>query len=138
MKAVKRYTLISISVLQVIILITLTALEYLSGYKAGVMQHLYIQKIRLYNQIYDGLFPIHAVALVLCVGLTLIVTKKSKSHSSYLADGTITICSALLWGFIAMGSRCPEAWPPHSHFLLFFELVCFSQLVRIALKTYWR
>ncbi len=68
-----------ISLLQAGLVLVLAGLEYLSGYKAGVMQHLYFNKVHYTNTLYrPGLMVWHvAILLVVSAGVYAFVSRKS-------------------------------------------------------------
>ena len=126
-----------IQALLLVVFITLLVLEYLSGYKAGVMQHLYIQKINLYNHFYDGWLFIHGGIVVLCSVLGSIVTKREGPGRKLLVDKSLMFVYAGMWFFITVGIHISDLWPPYSHFLVFFECACCLQVFRIYMQKYW-
>ncbi|MCT4620272.1 MAG: hypothetical protein N4A62_12885 [Marinisporobacter sp.] len=64
--------------LELIIFIALCILEYLSGYKAGVMKHLYFKKMEYLSKIYtqNGML-IHSIIL-LCLFIGLMIIYKNR------------------------------------------------------------
>lgn len=137
MTAAKRYILGAIPSVQLAVFVTLLVLEYLSGYRAGVMQHIYIQKISLYNQFYDGYMLLHATVIAVLGGYGLCIVPKKPNASRFIVDKAMMLAYAGLWLFLARLTQSPEAWPPHSHFLLFCECACFSQIGRMTLRRLW-
>lgn len=63
---------------QLVILIALLILEYLSGYKAGVMKHLYFKKMEYLSKVYthSGMMIHLFIVLLLFIGLVLICKDK--------------------------------------------------------------
>lgn len=123
----------SILALQVLCFLILMLLEYLSGYRAGVMQHLYVQKISLYNSLYHGLLPIHLVVISSCFVFYLFKVP-FKSKRNLICDFIFMIIYAICWGFFILKIIAFGHWPPDSHLIIFFELAVISQLVRLFVK----
>ncbi len=58
--------------LQVTLLLIIILLEYLSGYRAGVAQHLYFKKIHYIGQYYQGVpLMIHGTVLLILTGVAV-------------------------------------------------------------------
>jgi len=66
---------------QFILLLALVILEYLSGYKAGVMKHLYARKLQYLSTIYnESGMMLHSVILV-ALFIILIIIYKNRMNS---------------------------------------------------------
>ena len=87
---------IGIITVQIAGMLALVGLEILSGYRAGVMQHLYYNKIHYLNSLYGGWIPaVHLAGVVLC-GVILMGSlgrNKTSSGKLSLAWGA-TLCLA--------------------------------------------
>ena len=69
---------LGVTSLQVILLTVLFVLEYLSGYKAGLAQHLYFKKIYYVSHFYQGTpLYLHGVLLLMLTALVIIWSKRS-------------------------------------------------------------
>jgi|GEM_PF-3368570 len=67
---------LGVTFLQVTLLVALCIVEYLSGYKAGLAQHLYARKIYYLAHYYQGMpLVLHGVLLVL---MTAMVVKRGR------------------------------------------------------------
>lgn len=117
--------------LQTIILCSLFVLEYLTGVKAGVMQHLYVQKIRLYNNYYADFLQLHIVSMgaIFLAGTALIIFdlkgKKTKTHATFF------YIYSFLWFLLIFDPAWISTWPPYTQFLLFFEIATLCQFLLI-------
>lgn len=89
---------ITITVVEVFTLGALVILELLSGYKAGVMQHLYFKKIHYLGTLYhpDNIIY-HLAGLLVCTLLLLIILRYRQITSTvrYLAP-FCTFCLLLI------------------------------------------
>ncbi|MCG8532175.1 MAG: hypothetical protein MI749_16140 [Desulfovibrionales bacterium] len=75
----KRTVARGLCILEAGLLTTLALLEYLSGYRAGVMRHLYFFKIEYMDSLYSSsILPLHATALLL--GFVCIVRVSSSMY----------------------------------------------------------
>ncbi|WP_145993136.1 hypothetical protein [Tepidibacter mesophilus] len=68
--------------IELILFIALFVLEYLSGYKAGVMKHLYFKKMEYLAKVYtQDAMMMHSMILLILLIVLLIICKKRVSSN---------------------------------------------------------
>lgn len=97
---------LGVTSLQVILLIVLFALEYLSSYKAGLAQHLYYKKVYYITHYYKGapLF-LHGVLLLI---LTVMAVKGCRRHGKKIFPNIykyLILLTALVICFLSAFTR---------------------------------
>ena len=83
------------------IVIALLILEYLSGYKAGVMKHIYFKKIEYLSKIYtkNGMIVHLILLLFIFIGLMLIYKKRWNFNRKRSMVRVVLLSIILVGGF---------------------------------------
>lgn len=125
MKAIRA----AISAVQILMASALVVLEYLSGYRAGVMHHLYYQKIHyqagLYSQ--ENLLY-HLCLLAGCLLVSVWLNRKKTPPARLLHSGYVALLCLLFW--FAWSSTTVENLVVYAYVLMCLE-------VAVLLETVW-
>ena len=93
---------IGIITVQIAGMLALVGLEILSGYRAGVMQHLFYNKIHYLNSLYGGWIPaVHLAGVVLCGVILMGSRGRNKMLSGSLSRAwSAILCLAPITAFL--------------------------------------
>ncbi|BHH82468.1 hypothetical protein LA52FAK_07570 [Desulforhopalus sp. 52FAK] len=123
-----------VTFLQVTLLLALFVLEYLSGYKAGLAQHLYFKKVYYISHYYQGVpLILHFVLLVL---LTMVAVKMyvRNSHQTRikLRKYFIILVGLVSWFFAGFTHELNV----YAHVLMIVEFCLLLEIVSLTLRFY--
>lgn len=132
----KRSKLIYLGVtfLQVALLLVLFVLEYLSGYKAGLAQHLYFKKVYYISHYYQGT-PL-ALQTILLFFLTTIVfgigVRNRKETATKLCKYFIIFTGLLTWFFTSFTRDLNV----YTHVLMALQFCLLLEIVAFTLSFF--
>ncbi|WP_458776850.1 hypothetical protein [Desulforhopalus sp. 52FAK] len=115
-------------------MLALFVLEYLSGYKAGLAQHLYFKKVYYISHYYQGVpLILHFVLLVL---LTMVAVKMyvRNSHQTRikLRKYFIILVGLVSWFFAGFTHELNV----YAHVLMIVEFCLLLEIVSLTLRFY--
>ncbi|WBW96509.1 hypothetical protein [Oceanirhabdus sp. W0125-5] len=115
---------------EVSILIALIVLEYLSGYRAGVMRHLYFKKMEYLSKIYtqNGMMIHSVIVLALFIGLVLIY-KNRLNRNRKLSMVRYIIYSIILVGAFYLPYL--KDLKSYAYILMFIEILIGTEAIKI-------
>lgn len=116
------------------LLATLVILEYLSGYKAGVMKHIYFKKIEYLSKIYNqsGMMIHAALAVLVCLILFIVFRKQMKEFKkrSFIRLSIYTICL-----IIAFYTSIIRDYYIYAYLLMYLEILIGVEAIKTGLST---
>ncbi len=114
-----------------ILFITLVLLEYLSGYKAGVMKHLYFKKMEYLAKVYtQDAMTVHSILiLVLFIGL-LVICKSRFSSNRKISIIMFAVYSIVL--IVAFHMPYMKELNSYAYILIVLEIVIGIETIRIV------
>lgn len=124
---------ITITVVEGLTLGALVILELLSGYKAGVMQHLYFKKIHYLGTLYHqdhAIFHIIGLLFCACIILLRLRYKHMTDLVRYLAP-FVSLCCLLIFCYI---SPCIKELNIYAYLLISLECFVILETLRIFLR----
>lgn len=110
--------------------IALLILEYLSGYKAGVMKHIYFKKIEYLSKIYtkNGMMLHLAILLLLFIGLILIFKNRWNFNRKRSMIKLVLLSILLIGGFYLPYLAKLNTY---AYILMFLEAAIGLELIKI-------
>lgn len=122
-----------IFVLKFIIVLALIILEYLSGYKRGLMHHLYYRKMEYLSKIYTGSgMMLHLIIILFLLLLMLYIYKKKCKNINKLNVMKYILYSILL--IIAFYLPYLRTLNTYAYILMFLEISIGIQLLKIIIN----
>lgn len=116
------------------IAIILLTLEYLSGYKAGVMKHLYFKKIKYLSEVYtrNGMITHLSFLLILFLVLVFIYKNQWDLNSKKSIGGFILLSILLVVGFYLPYMKTLNTYP---YILVFLEISIMLKAVKMIINS---
>ncbi|WP_461207024.1 hypothetical protein [Clostridium sp. DL1XJH146] len=137
MKEYLRKNIVNLAILifQFITVIVIIVLEYLSGYKGGLMHHLYYRKIEYLSKIYtaNGMI-VHLIIIVLLLLLILYIAKNKWENINKVNIIKYILCSILLT--IAFYLPYLENLNTYAYILMFLEISIAIETVQMVINGY--
>lgn len=119
--------------LESILIISLIALEYLSGYKAGVMKHIYFKKMEHLSTIYNSTGTMIHSMIILVLFIFLVLKYKDRLNQGY-KSGIIRF--VVLGGIVVSGMYLPymKDLNSYTYILMTLESMIGIEFIRLILK----
>ncbi len=117
---------------ELLALIALVVLEYLSGYKGGLMKHIYFKRMEYMFSIYtDAGMALHSALLLLLLGITVFLVRRSGW------DRFVTRCliRLTLYGIVLMGAfYLPwfRDFVVYAYALMVIEAIIVLEMIKVA------